>query len=155
MGVPVPLPIRESTPQGKPVGVRVWESRKSACSAVMVGIEVEPSGDIISRASGQTSALVSLGGKGDESTAAGKANVGSRNTSLCALHREGVDIKTSITQVVVVATVSGKRHWRGLRRVRGKSHARFSGEGTAVMSSPYPSVPSMFNSLEVQVLYPT
>ena len=93
-GKPVTLPMRQSEPQGQPMEWQVGESRKSKRPAVMVGIEVEPLGNITSRASGQTSALVSLGEKGDESTAAGKANVGRRNSSLCALHREGVDIKT-------------------------------------------------------------
>jgi len=59
-GKPVHLPIRESKPQGEPMGVRVWDNRKRESSAVMVGIEVEPSGNITSRESGQTSALVSL-----------------------------------------------------------------------------------------------
>ena len=60
-GKPVTLPIRESKPQGKPMGLQVGESRKSKCPTVMVGIEVEPSGNITSRASEQTSVLVSLG----------------------------------------------------------------------------------------------
>ncbi len=59
-GKPVYLPQKESEPQGEPIGVRVWDSRKSECPAVMVGIEVEPSGNITSCESRQTSALVSL-----------------------------------------------------------------------------------------------
>ncbi len=39
--------------------------------------------------------------------------------------------------------------------MKGNFHVTFLGEGAAAMLLPYPSVPSMFNSLEVQVLYPT
>ena len=39
--------------------------------------------------------------------------------------------------------------------MRENSHVQFLGGGRGVTFSCYPSVPSMFNSLEVQVLYPT
>jgi hypothetical protein len=107
-GQPVTLPIRESKPQGEPMEVQVWDSRKSEDSTVMVGIEIEPLGNITSRASGQTSALVSLGEKGDESTLGGKATVGSGNTSLCALHHQGCGHQASIAQVTVVVAASSE-----------------------------------------------
>ncbi len=76
-GKPVTLPLRESEPQDEPIELQVWDNRKSESSTVIVGIEVEPAGNITSHESGQTSVLVSLGEKGDESTSEGKANVGS------------------------------------------------------------------------------
>jgi hypothetical protein len=84
-GQPVTLPGGDSKPPGEPTELPVGDHRKSECPAVMVGIEVE----ITSRESGQTSVVVSLGEKGDESTLERKAPVGGGDTSRCAFHHQG------------------------------------------------------------------
>jgi hypothetical protein len=47
--------VRESEPQGKPIGVRAWEDGRSERHPVMGWIGVAPTGKITPRASGQTS----------------------------------------------------------------------------------------------------
>ena len=47
--------MRESEPQGKPIGVRAWEDGRSECHSVMEWIRVEPTGDITLRESVLTS----------------------------------------------------------------------------------------------------
>ena len=47
--------MRESEPQGKPIGVRAWEDGRSERHSVMGWIGVAPTGNITPRASGQTS----------------------------------------------------------------------------------------------------
>jgi hypothetical protein len=47
--------VRESEPQGKPIGVRAWEDGRSEGHSVMGWRGVEPTGDITPRESALTS----------------------------------------------------------------------------------------------------
>ena len=93
VGLPMDVSIRESEPQGEPMGLRVGDGGRSECLPVMGRIEVEPGGCTVRTAEGVhltrkradflSRSLVTR--KFGEPLSRGKANDGGLKPGWCAL----------------------------------------------------------------------
>ena len=100
------VPFGESESQGKPIAMRVWDSRKSECRFVMKRIKVETSP--YAKAS-RTKGVVFLNKKSCWIRKERKANDGSLLTSWCASRYESSNGQQSnIVESVVVAGAFNK-----------------------------------------------
>ena len=123
------------------MGGRVEEDGKSEGHPVMGWIGIEPQGDIIPTGNGADFHRVSHHEKvGRIVLKGGKAN--ERFQSVCILRRWARRLQVSIVKVAQQCCITGSCNrglCRGLSRMKGNFHARFLGEGAAVMPLPYPT----------------